>query len=231
MPDTLPQGALSDGTPIAAEQHLRLVHACCRRFRDKGIEYDDLFQAGCMGLVKAAQGFDAARGYQFSTYAVPVVMGEIKRLFRENGAVKVSRALKERCLQVANVREQLCRKLSREPKLSELAEACALTPEETAEALEAGRPVLSLTAAQSEGEEGDATQTDVPVSFGEEELLEIMALRRVIGELESTDRRLIFLRYFGNRTQSDTAQQLGMPQVQVSRRERKILDELRKKMA
>ena len=217
---------VEDTLPVAGE-HLRLVHACCRRYRDKGIEYDDLFQAGCMGLIKATQGFDESLGYQFSTYAVPLILGEIKRLFRTGGGVKMSRSLKERSLLVARAREELAVSLSREPSLSEVAAAAGLSPEEAAEALDAGRPVLSLS---DSGEDGEGGQNDLPVPSGEEELLEQMTLRQSLDALTGRDRSLIFLRYFGSKTQSEVASLLGMTQVQVSRRERKILLSLRERL-
>ena len=131
--------------------NIGLVHSCARRFRDRGMEYDDLFQAGCLGLTKAVDGFDASRGLQFSTYAVPVILGEIRRLFREGGAVKVSRSLKELSLQVSRAREKLSTTLSREPTVGEIAEMLSRTPEEIAEALQAGLPPLASLAAMYVG--------------------------------------------------------------------------------
>lgn len=218
---------MNENRTVIIEDNLRLVHSCCRRFAEKGIEYDDLFQAGCLGLIKAAKGFDPDRGCMFSTYAVPMIIGEVKRLFRENGTVKVSRSLKERSLNVTRTASELAKTLGREPKLSELAEAVGLGIEETAEALDAARPVLSLSAPS---EEDDGKDTDLPVESGEEQLVADITLKCAISSLEAGDRRLIFLRYYSGKTQSETAALLGTTQVQISRREKKILEKLRKKV-
>lgn len=199
------------------EENIGLVHACAHRFKGKGIEYDDLFQAGCMGLVKATDAFDTERGVRFSTYAVPVILGEMRRLFRDGGTVKVSRSLKELSMKVARQREQLSKRLGREPTVSELAAELAVSEESIIEALGAGTPPVSLTS------EEDSAQIDLPVDSPEELLSDLISLKQMLRQLEERDRRLIELRYFGNKTQVQTAQELGMTQVQVSRREKKIL--------
>lgn len=207
--------------------NIGLVHSCARRFRDRGLEYDDLFQAGCIGLAKAVDGFDPTRGLQFSTYAVPVILGEIRRLFREGGTVKVSRSLKELSLKVNRERTKMALELDREPTVNELAQRLSRAPEEVAQALLAGLPPLSLTADRDDGE----TETiDLPVDPPEEKITDVLALRQVLAELEPRDRALISLRYMRGLTQQATATRLGMTQVQVSRRERKILDILRQKL-
>lgn len=206
------------------EENIGLVHACAHRFKGKGIEYDDLFQAGCMGLVKATDAFDTGRGVRFSTYAVPVILGEMRRLFRDGGTVKVSRSLKELSMKVARQREQLSKRLGREPTVSELAEALAVSEESIVEALGAGTPPVSLTS------EEDSAQIDLPVDSPEELLSDLISLKQMLRQLEERDRRLIELRYFGNKTQVQTAQELGMTQVQVSRREKKILLWLRSQL-
>lgn len=206
------------------EENIGLVHACAHRFKGKGIEYDDLFQAGCMGLVKATDAFDAERGVRFSTYAVPVILGEMRRLFRDGGTVKVSRSLKELSMKVARQREQLSKRLGREPTVSELAAELAVSEESIIEALGAGTPPVSLTS------EEDSAQIDLPVDSPEELLSDLISLKQMLRQLEERDRRLIELRYFGNKTQVQTAQELGMTQVQVSRREKKILLWLRSQL-
>lgn len=206
------------------EENIGLVHACAHRFKGKGIEYDDLFQAGCMGLVKATDAFDTERGVRFSTYAVPVILGEMRRLFRDGGTVKVSRSLKELSMKVARQREQLSKRLGREPTVSELAAELAVSEESIIEALGAGTPPVSLTS------EEDSAQIDLPVDSPEELLSDLISLKQMLCQLEERDRRLIELRYFGNKTQVQTAQELGMTQVQVSRREKKILLWLRSQL-
>ncbi len=208
-------------------RNIGLVHSCARRFMGRGIEYDDLFQAGCMGLVKAADGFDEERGLKFSTYAVPVILGEIRRLFRDGGTVKVSRSLKELSMKATREREVFLTREGREPSVGELADLLGVSPEEAAEAMGASLPPLSLTRSS---EEDDGEQIDLPVSPPEESITDHLALRQVLGELEPRDRALIVLRYLSSHTQQATAEKLGMTQVQVSRRERQILEEMRKKM-
>lgn len=203
--------------------NIPLVHSLANRFRGRGIEYEELFSAGSLGLVKACDNFDETRGLCFSTYAVPVILGEMRRLFRDGGAVKMSRSLKELALKVQRAREELMKSGS-EPTVSELAEYLGISVEEVAEAVQASAPPLSLTAPEEGGE------LDVPVDGSESELIDKLALRQCLAELSENDRRLILLRYFRDKTQSETAQILGMTQVQVSRRERKILDSLRLQM-
>ena len=207
--------------------NIGLVHSCARRFIGRGIEYDDLFQAGCMGLVKAADGFDEERGLKFSTYAVPVILGEIRRLFRDGGAVKVSRSLKELSMRAARERENFISNEGREPTVSEMADLLGVEIEQAAEALGAALPPLSLTRS---GVEDDGDQIDVPVSSPDEILTDRLALRQVLCELDSLDRALIVLRYLKSNTQQSTAEKLGMTQVQVSRRERAILARMREKL-
>ncbi|MBC8532626.1 sigma-70 family RNA polymerase sigma factor [Yeguia hominis] len=204
------------------EENLGLVHACAKRFRSRGMEYDDLFQAGCMGLVKAADHFEPERGYQFSTYAVPVILGEMRRLFREGGTVKVGRALKELSLRAARETERFLEREGRTPAIGELAALLGIEVSEAAQAISAGQVPLSLTREEEEG-----GQADIPVDAPEEKISERLALQQVLSTLEPHDRNLIIARYFKHRTQTETARQFGMTQVQVSRREKKILAQMR----
>ena len=206
--------------------NLGLVHACANRFRNKGIEYDDLFSAGCLGLVKAADGFDESRGFAFSTYAVPAILGEMKRLFRDGGAVKISRALKERAREAAKLREEMTAALSREPTLRELAAKMQVSEYEMAQLVNLSMPVASLTELHEENDR----QIDIPVESEEEEIQNKLALSEVLKILPENDRRLIELRYYKGLTQTKTAEILGLSQVQVYRRERTILLKLRRKL-
>lgn len=201
-----------------------LVHLCANRFRGKGIEYDDLYGAGCLGLIKAARAFDAGRGVRFSTYAVPVILGEIRRLFRDGGTVKVSRSLKELSLRLTRERERFLLKECREPTVSELSELTGAEPELIAEALEAALPPVSLT---SELDGSENAETDLPVPSPEAEITDRLGLTQALSALPADDRRLLYLRYFLGRTQTVTAAELGMTQVQVSRREKKLLARLK----
>lgn len=206
--------------------NLGLVHACARHFRGRGIDYDDLFQAGCLGLVKAVDNFDESRGLKFSTYAVPVILGEIRRLFRDGGAVKVSRSLKELSLRATRESTLFAGREGRNPTIGELAEILGVSPEEAAQALGAAQLPISLTADEEDG----GGQIDVSVESADEKIAELLSLKQVVTELEPRDRSIIIFRYFKRRTQTETAEALGMTQVQVSRREKRILDELRVKL-
>ncbi len=206
------------------ENNLGLVHACANRFRGRGIEYDDLYSAGCMGLVKAYDAFDEERGVQFSTYAVPVILGEIKKLFRDGGSVKVSRSLKELSLKINAARDTLQKKTGTQPTVGELAVYLQVSPEQVAEAISAAMPVLSLTPVQ---DEDSPSQFDIPVNSDEEKIAETLALRETLRRLDERDRLLIRCRFYEGKTQSETAKRLGTTQVQISRRERKLLAMLR----
>lgn len=209
------------------EKNLGLVHSCAGRFRGRGIEYDDLYGAGCMGLIKAYDGFDESRGVCFSTYAVPVILGEIKKLFRDGGTVKVSRSIKELGLRINATRERHLKLYGAEPTVSQLAEELGETPEAVALAIRAAMPTMSLT---PEGDEESDRQMDIPVESPEEELADRIGLNEVLESLPEQDRKLIQLRFYGNRTQSDTAKLLNTTQVQISRRERKILQVMRMRL-
>ena len=215
-----------DSREKAVNDNIGLVHACAKRFKGRGIEYDDLFQAGCVGLVKAVDAFDNERGVRFSTYAVPVILGEMRRLFRDGGSIKVGRALKELSMSAMRACTAFSNKEGRQPTISELAEILGVETAEAAQALGAAQAPLSLTANEEEG----GGQLDIPVDAPEEKLSELLSLKQVVGELDPKDRSLIVLRFFKSLTQSKTAELLGMTQVQVSRREKKILDELRAKL-
>ena len=209
------------------EQNLGLVHACAGRFRGRGIEYDDLYSAGCMGLVKACDNFDESRGVCFSTYAVPVILGEIKKLFRDSGTVKVSRSLKELGMRVQAAREHHMKVCGTEPTLSQLAEELNEPTENIPLAIQAAQPAVSLTPYNRE--ESDR-QMDIPVESPEEELADKIGLAEVLKGLPEEDRRIIQLRFYGGKTQSDTAKLLHTTQVQISRRERKILKVMRDRL-
>ena len=209
------------------EKNLGLVHACAGRFKGRGIEYEELYAAGCLGLVKACDGFDTGRGVCFSTYAVPVILGEIKKLFRDGGTVKVSRSLKELGLKINAQREHYLKTTGQEPGVTQLAEILQTTPEQIALAIRASLPALSLT--PTDGEDGQK-EWDVPVDSPGESLSDRIGLAEVMDKLEPKDRLMIRLRFYGGKTQSETAKVLGTTQVQVSRRERKVLQWMREQL-
>ena len=208
------------------ESNLGLVHTCANRFRNRGIEYEELYCAGCLGLVKAADGFDETLGYAFSTYAVPVILGEIKRLFREQGAVKVSRSVKEKSRLAVAALEELRQTLEREPTVGELAEKLGIDEYEASQLINISAPPISLTDTDENGDR----QLDIPVDFGEEEIGNSIALSQALSTLDERDRQLIILRYYRGLTQAVTAEKLSMTQVQVSRREKALLLDMRKKL-
>ncbi|MGN0579431.1 MAG: sigma-70 family RNA polymerase sigma factor [Ruminococcus sp.] len=209
----------------AAEENLGLVHLCANKFRGRGIEYDDLYSAGCIGLLKAVRAFDSDRGVKFSTYAVPVILGEIKRLFRDGGTVKVSRSLKELSMRIQRICERFRQEQGREPAISEIAALSGESETTVAEALCVSQPIISLTA----GDDGDG-QLDIPTEAPDGEIVDILALRQIMSALEPADRALLELRYFKGFTQTKTAAALGMTQVQVSRKEKKLLAQMRKEL-
>ena len=200
------------------EENLGLVHSCRKRFKGKGIEYEDLYMAGCVGLIKAVDKFDDTLGYKLSTYAVPVILGEIKRLFREGGTVKVSRSLKELYLKINTLTEK-----ENNLTISEIAEKLGTTEEKVNDALNAGRLPISLTTEEN-------TEIDLTVNSCEEECTEKISLKKALEDLCDEDNKLIELRYFKHMTQKETGKTLNMTQVQVSRKEKRILHNIRSKM-
>ncbi len=209
-------------------ENLGLVYACANRFKGRGVEFEDLVQSGCIGLMKAAEGFDETRGFMFSTYAVPAIIGEIKRIFRDGGAVKVSRSDKEKARNLLKLREELMSKLGREPTISELSEESGYCFYETSQLLCASLPVFSLTV---DDDGGEISELDLTVGDTTEEMGDSIALKAAVEDLPERDKKIVEFRYFSGLTQTVTAQKLGMTQVQVSRREKAILQELRKKLS
>ncbi|MCD8344576.1 MAG: sigma-70 family RNA polymerase sigma factor [Oscillospiraceae bacterium] len=210
---------------VSVEDNLGLVRLCAGRFRGKGIEYEELYSAGCVGLVKAVKSFDRSRGVRFSTYAVPVILGEIRRLFRDGGSLKVSRSVKERSLAVSRASGRFELDNGREPTLSELTRITGFSQEEIIEAISVSQPTVSLTPS----EDGEP-QLDLPVESPESKIANSLALRQALEELGEKDKALIYCRFTLDLTQQATADRLGMTQVQVSRREKKLLLYLREKL-
>ena len=225
--------AYRKGNPEAKEViiqcNLRLVMSIAQRFAGRG-EMEDLFQIGCLGLLKAVDKFDPSYGVKFSTYAVPLIIGEIKQYLRDEGPLKVSRGIKEIAAKVEQTRYQLANEMGKEPTLSELVEASGLSREEIASALEATRPLNSLQEVIYE-EEGESISREYLI--GEEDTehhrwLERYALKEVIAKLPERLRLLVELRFFQEKTQSEVAEYLGVSQVQVCRLEKEALLQLRK---
>ncbi len=206
-----------------------LIWSVARRFFGRGAESDDLFQLGCLGFIKAVDGFDTGFGTQFSTYAVPKIAGEIRRFLRDDGAVKVSRGIKERAVTVKTARNQLLLSLGREPTIQEIAELTDLTPEEIAVAESATANVESIH--QSCGEDGFTLENILTDTKSEEHYIEQMALHQAIEKLPEREKLVIHLRFFHGLTQERVSKILDVSQVQVSRIEKKALTHLREWMA
>ena len=214
------------------EENLGLIHHVVKRFLGRGVEAEDLFQIGAVGLVKTVDRFDLSFGVRFSTYAVPMIAGEIKRFLRDDSMIKVSRSLKELAVKAARLREQLLMERGEEPGVDELARRLKVEPEELVQAMDSSIEVESLQKVICQGSsEGVSLMERVEQGHDEqEELLRRMLLEELLSSLEPRERRLIVLRFFYDRTQTQVAMELGMSQVQVSRLEKKILSALKEKM-
>lgn len=210
------------------EENLGLIWSIVKRYTRKTVDNDDLYQLGCLGFLKAVQGFDTQFGTQFSTYAVPKIAGEIRRFLRDDGAVKVGRTMREQAQSLYTIRERLRQTLGREPVLSELSEASGLTPEEIAQVEIATDTPESL---QRETADGLTLEGMLGTEAPEEGMVERIALRESIDQLPEKERMAILLRYFKGLTQEQTARILGVSQVQVSRLERRGLKRLRESLS
>lgn len=212
----------------AVTENSGLIWSIVRRYYGRGVEADDLYQLGCLGFLKAVQGFDFSYGTCFSTYAVPKIAGEIRRFLRDDGMLKVSRGLREQAQLLYTSRERLRQRLGREPALSELAEDTGLTPEEIARADLAADAPESL---QQETADGLTLEGMLGTEAPQEAMVERIALREAIDQLPEKERMTILLRYFKSLTQEQTARVLGVSQVQISRLERRGLQHLRESFA
>ena len=212
------------------EENVGLIWCVVKRFYGRGIENEDLFQIGSIGLLKAIDKFDLSYDVKFSTYAVPMISGEIKRFLRDDGMIKVSRTLKELSYKIFRTREKLLDILGREPTIEELAEEMQIEKEEIVEAMEAGSEVESIYKPihQKEGNEIRLMDKLEEKEHQEEKILDHMMLQQLLGTLEKEERTLIYMRYFQDKTQSEVGKKLGISQVQVSRMEKRIMENLRK---
>ena len=211
------------------EENTGLIYSVARRFLGRGVEMEDLFQIGSIGLLKAVDKFDPAFEVKFSAYAIPMILGELKRFFRDDGMIKVSRSIKENQHRVYLAREKIEKELGREPSLKEIAEMLEMPPEEVAMTMDSAAEVESLyrTVYQSEGTDISLIDKIPEKENAEEHLLNRIFLEEILGKLESSDRKLLYMRYFQDQTQTQIAEQLGVSQVQVSRMEKRILKKLR----
>lgn len=211
------------------EENSGLIWSIARRYFGRGADPDDLYQLGCVGFLKAVEGYDESFGTQFSTYAVPKISGEIRRFLRDDGAVKVSRGLKEQAAQLRAARLELEQRLGREPTLGELSRETGLSPEDIALAETAAGPTESLQQEMTEG--GFSLELVLGDYQAEERMLERVALRSAVEKLPERERQVVFLRYFHGMTQMSCAKVLHVSQVQISRLERRAVERLRDWMA
>ena len=213
------------------ENNISLVKSIVKRYLGKGVEYDDLFQLGCMGFLKAISGFDESFGVKFSTYAVPMIAGEIKRFMRDDGSVKVSRALKQTAKEMSGYIEAYALAHGRQPTMAEVAKKFALEESEAVFVLGSSKMPISLYGGV-EYKDGSARELVdlLPAQDDQEDMLDGMLLRGAIEQLPERERKIIILRYFRDMTQSEVAEKIGVSQVQVSRIESKIIKEFRKKL-
>lgn len=213
-------------------ENMPLVKSLVKRYINRGYEYEDLMQLGTIGLIKAAKNYNFNFDVRFSTYAVPMITGEIKRFLRDDGVIKISRSLKEKSRAVIRAHDFLAKKLNREPSVTEISAQCGITPEDVAAAFDAARPVISIYDAVAE--DGDS-QILVLDRIEQEEATEYdnidmkILLIELLSSLQADDRKIIIMRYFNDMTQSEIAKRLNISQVQVSRTEKRILTQLRKK--
>ena len=210
------------------EENSGLIWSIARRYFGRGVDADDLFQLGCVGLVKAIRGYDGAYGTRFSTYAVPKISGEIRRFLRDDGAVKVSRGVKERAAAIRNARNELSAELGREPVLSEISERTGISPEDIAVAETATSTADSLQ--RSAGEDGLTLENVLGDWSAEERLLERVSLREALERLGARERQVVALRFYRGMTQAEAAKVLSVSQVQVSRIERRAIEALRESL-
>lgn len=210
---------------ILIEENTGLIWSVARRFIGRGTDTEDLYQLGCVGFLKAVEGFNLEFGTQFSTYAVPKISGEIRRFLRDDGAIKVSRSVKEQAQQIRSARLFLEQKLGREPYISELSEETGFSPEEIAFAETATGPAESLQ--REAGEDGFTLEHVLSDAGGEEKMLEKVSLKLAVEKLPEKEKTTIFLRYYHGMTQENAAKILGVSQVQVSRLEKKAVEHLR----
>lgn len=210
--------------------NMALVRSIVKKYVNRGVEYDDLYQIGSMGLVKAVKNFDPAYNVRFSTYAVPMIAGEIKRYLRDDGMIKVSRSLKELAGKAAAAQVELSSSLGRDPGIQELAEYMGENPEEISMAMDASRPHISIYEPVY-GDEGDALVMDKLTGSGDgdEDALDRILLQQLMSILEPREQKIIMLRYFRDKTQSEIAASMGISQVQVSRLESRIMKKLRER--
>ncbi|MCD8390829.1 MAG: SigB/SigF/SigG family RNA polymerase sigma factor [Firmicutes bacterium] len=210
------------------ENNMGLVYSAVKRFTSRGYEFEDLVQIGAIGLIKAVKKFDPSFGTQFSTYAVPMIIGEIKRFMRDDGAVKISRALKETAMKGRRCEEMLRKRLNREPTIREIADECGISAENLLEAFEAAAPPESLYEKIYDNGGRDISLVDTIAGADmEEDVINRVLVNEIMSALTEREKKILILRYFRGKTQAETAKEFGVSQVQISRIEKKAMEKLR----
>ncbi|MDQ0339165.1 RNA polymerase sporulation-specific sigma factor [Caldalkalibacillus uzonensis] len=213
------------------QSNTRLVWSVVQRFLNRGYEAEDLFQIGCIGLLKSIDKFDLSYDVKFSTYAVPMIIGEIQRFLRDDGSVKVSRSLKETANRIRRKKDELTKELGRQPRVSEIAEALDISPEEVVFAQEAMREPASIHETVYENDGDPITLMDQISDDNDQKWFDQLALKEAMTTLSERERLIVYLRYYKDQTQSEVAERLGISQVQVSRLEKKILQQIKEYMS
>ncbi|MBP2240742.1 RNA polymerase sporulation-specific sigma factor [Cytobacillus eiseniae] len=224
------QAGDQDSRDLIVQKNMRLVWSVVQRFLNRGYEPDDLFQIGCIGLLKSVDKFDLSFDVKFSTYAVPMIIGEIQRFIRDDGTVKVSRSLKEMGNKIRKAKDELSKSLGRTPTVSELSEFLDIPPEDIILAQEASRSPASIHETVYENDGDPITLLDQIDDGNEGKWFDKIALKEAINELDDRERLIVYLRYYKDQTQSEVAVRLGISQVQVSRLEKKILQQMKDRM-
>lgn len=215
---------------LIVNRNTRLVWSVVQRFMNRGYEADDLFQIGCIGLIKSVDKFDLSYDVKFSTYAVPMIIGEIQRFLRDDGTVKVSRSIKELGNKIRKMKDEMTKSLGRTPTVNEIAEQLEITPEEVVFAGEASRSLSSIHETVYENDGDPITLLDQIADQTETKWFDKIALKEAIRDLDERERLIVYLRYYKDQTQSEVAARLGISQVQVSRLEKKILEQMKLEM-
>lgn len=225
------QAGCQHSRDIIVSKNTRLVWSVVQRFLNRGYEAEDLFQIGCIGLIKSVDKFDLSYDVKFSTYAVPMIIGEIQRFLRDDGTVKVSRSIKETGNKIRKMKDELSKTYGRVPTVAEIAEKLEISPEEVVFAQEASRSLSSIHETVYENDGDPITLLDQIADQSETKWFDKIALKEAIRHLNERERLIVYLRYFKDQTQSEVADRLGISQVQVSRLEKKILKQIKDQMA
>ncbi|WP_413380302.1 RNA polymerase sporulation sigma factor SigF [Alkalihalobacillus sp. 1P02AB] len=224
------QAGDQEARDLIVNRNTRLVWSVVQRFMNRGYDPDDLFQIGCIGLIKSVDKFDLSYDVKFSTYAVPMIIGEIQRFLRDDGTVKVSRSIKELGNKIRKVKDELTKSLGRVPTVNEIAEHLEIPPEEVVFAGEASKSLSSIHETVYENDGDPITLLDQIADQSETRWFDKIALKEAIRDLEERERLIVYLRYYKDQTQSEVAERLGISQVQVSRLEKKILEQMKQVM-